>query len=287
MVLRPGRAWLIMSLLASAACDDFALPRAAGAPADSSPAETSVMPGNATRSKRTTTAAGDEEARFFEIRRSLRRLVAAEETFFAENGTYSDDLSLIGFRPDDNTTIRFFWLSREGWAASGMHTEMEGKDCVVFIGQASAPPTTLKYVRSGREGILVCDEPRRPAKPVTPAPPSSGPPVAEAANPLDALDPRVLMKVDLRNLAHSQQTYLAMQGVYARRTESMALQYLWHRGVRVEILAADADSWAAKATHDSFPGKSCVIWFGDVSRRPRTDALKRQEGRPGEPVCDD
>jgi len=287
MVLRAGRAWVIMSLLASAACDDFALPRAARAPADSSAgAETSVMPAKPPGSKRQTTVA-NEEARFAEIRRTLRRLVAAEETFFAENGTYSDDLALIGFRPEDNTTIRFFWLSREGWAASGMHTEMDGKDCVVFVGQASAAPTTLKYVRSGPEGALVCDDPRRPAKPVADAPPSEAPRAPETPNPLDALDPRVVMKVDLRNLAHSQQTYLAMQGVYASRPESMALQYLWHHGVRVEILGADAESWAAKATHDRFPGKSCVIWFGRISQRPRTEALKRQEGRPGEPVCDD
>jgi len=54
------------------------------------------------------------------------------------------------------------------------------------------------------------------------------------------------MKVDLRNLAHSQETYFAMQGVYARRTESMALQYLWHPQVRVKILTSDGQSWAAR-----------------------------------------
>jgi hypothetical protein len=104
---------------------------------------------------------------------------------------------------------------------------------------------------------------------------------------LDALDPRVLMKVDLRNLAHSQETFFAMQGFYARRTENLALQYLWHRDVHVKILSADAGSWAAKATHARFPGKSCVIWFGTVTERPRTDAQRRGESRAGVPVCDD
>jgi hypothetical protein len=95
------------------------------------------------------------------------------------------------------------------------------------------------------------------------------------------------MKVDLRNLAHSQETYFKMQGSYARRTEGLALQYLWHRDVQIKILAADAQSWAAKATHARFPGKSCVIWFGTVAQRPGTDAQGRVEGRSGVPVCDD
>jgi hypothetical protein len=104
---------------------------------------------------------------------------------------------------------------------------------------------------------------------------------------LDELDPRVLMKVDLRNLAHSQETFFAMQGFYAKRPENLALQYLWHRDVKVKILAADGGSWAAKATHARFPGKSCVIWFGTVTERPRTDAQHKLESRPDVPVCDD
>jgi hypothetical protein len=78
-----------------------------------------------------------------------------------------------------------------------------------------------------------------------------------------------------------------MQGIYARRTQTLALQYLWHRDVKVEILTADAESWAAKATHARFPGKSCVIWVGATPRRPATDKLKRQDSRAGVPVCDD
>ena len=283
------RAWLLTSVVGLVACDDLDLRRPAdSAPADTAPDSTlASSPARRTAPKSSANPAVSEGASFAEIRRSLRRLVVAEETFFAENGTYSDDLALIGFRPDENTSIRFFWVSREGWAASATHTELDGKDCVVFVGQASAPPTTLKYVRSGSEGVPVCDDPSAPRKPVAAVPAAEASPPPEAANPLDLLDPRVVMKVDLRNLAHSQETYLAMQGVYARRTQALALQYLWHRDVRVEILTADAQSWAAEATHARFPGKSCVIWVGAVSRRPATDALRRQETRAGVPVCDE
>jgi hypothetical protein len=168
-----------------------------------------------------------------------------------------------------------------------MHSGLTGRDCVIFVGQAKAPPTTLKHVRSGKEGFTVCDDSRAPPEPPAAPPAKPTPRVAEAASELDLLDPKVLMKVDLRNLAHSQETYFAMQGIYARRTEPLALQYLWHRDVRIKILAADEQSWAAKATHARFPGKSCVIWFGAVAQRPATDGQQRHETRSGVPVCDD
>jgi hypothetical protein len=286
-----GRHLLLTSVLVLSACSDLSLSRIRAAAGDSAEPGNPPKPSEAVRDKASRVSPATATAGFAEIRRNLRRLVAAEETFFAENGTYSDDLSHIGLRPDQNTTIRFLWLSRDGWAASGTHADVPGRDCVIFVGQAKAPPTTLKYVQSGREGTPVCDDPRTP-RPQPSAPsaaqptrPDSAPP--DTGNALDFLDPRVLMKVDLRNLAHSQETFLAMQGIYARRPETMALQYLWHRDVRVKILEADAQSWAAKATHARFPGKSCVIWYGPVAQRPVTDGQRRRERRGGVPVCDE
>jgi hypothetical protein len=233
------------------------------------------------------------KAGFDEIRRNLRRLVVAEETFFAESGIYSEDLSHIGFKADSNTTIRFLWLSREGWGASGAHNAIAGRDCVIFVGQTRRRPSTAKHVRAGREGVPVCDEPLAPSAVQKPSVPASTQPTAkpetapaDTGNVVDLLDPPVLMKVDLRNLALSQETFFGMQGFYARRTETLALQYLWHRDVRVRILSADADSWSAKATHARFPGKSCVIWYGPVAHRPATDAQQRKESRSGVPICD-
>jgi len=214
--------------------------------------------------------------------------VAAEESFFAENGTYTEDLSVIRFTAGKNVTTHFLWLSRDGWAASGTHTALAGKDCVIFVGQAQSRPTTLKYIRSGGEGVPVCDDRGAvPPKVATAPPAASAPAPADTVSTLDLLDPRVVMKVDLRNLAHSQETYHAMQGFYARRTSNLALQYLWHRYVKVDILEGDAQSWTARARHARHPGKSCVIWFGDVSQRPRTDAQRKPADRPGVPVCDD
>ena len=277
--------------LVATACDELSLRGRAETPvADTAPDPVDARkPGAGPAGKANRTDPQEDARSFAEIRRSLRQLVAAEESFFAENGTYTDDLSVIGFTPSKNVTTRFLWLSREGWAASGTHTALAGRDCVIFVGQAHSPPTTLKYVRSGGEGVPVCDDRSGPPRQVTAAPPrpSAPPPPADTVSTLDLLDPRVVMKVDLRNLAHSQETYHAMQGFYARRTPTLALQYLWHRDVKIDILEADAESWAARARHARRPGKSCVIWFGDVSQRPRTDAQRKAANSSGVPICDD
>ncbi len=279
---------LAMPMVASG-CSDWSLPRGTADVASDTvpePAQPSKSSGNRPGQK------GGESTTesFARVRKGLRRLVAAQENFFAENGAYSGDLSVIGFTPEKSTTVRILWVTRDGWAASGSHSGLADRDCVVFVGQVHAPPTTLKYVRQGREGVPVCDDSSRPPEAVvsSPAPapkPAEAP--ADTGSVLEALNPRTLMKADLRNLVHSQETYLATQGVYARRTETLALQYLWRPGVRVEILAADRQSWAAKATHARLPGKSCVIWFGSVTQRPVTNAQRHQSRATGVPVCDE
>ena len=281
---------LLAGPLMTSACSDWSVPRiAAGAASDTAPEPpSSPKPSGNRRGVKAGEpgSAAREAESFARIRGALRRLVGAQETFFAENGFYSGDLAVLGFAPEKNLQVRLLWVTQDGWAASGTHANLADKDCVVFVGKVHAPPTTLRYVREGREGTPVCDD-ARPA-PVAPRPPPE--PVEasrDTGNALDAVNPRTLMMADLRNLVRSQETYFANQGVYARRTEPLALQYLWRPGVRVRILSADRQSWAAKATHARLPGKSCIIWFGTVSQRPVTDAQRRQSQAAGSPVCDE
>jgi hypothetical protein len=103
-----------------------------------------------------------------------------------------------------------------------------------------------------------------------------------------AAEPEPLLQVfrDSRGATLSediQSDPIAIRALLRERSESGTVE----RDVRVKILAADDQSWAAKATHARFPGKSCVIWFGAVAQRPTTDAQRRQENRSGVPVCDD
>ena len=316
MAIKTTLMWGILLVSVSSACDELRMPKvpASATTADSAAGQT--RPRHAPRPTSTPAAGGgaavNEAAEFDRIRTGLRRLVVAEETFFAENGTYTNDLERLQYKLGDGNAIRFLWVSGTGWAASGTHSGIPGKDCVIYVGRDRGAPTTLKYVRSGKEGVPVCDAAAspKPAKPATPAtaqrptapaaPAPTAPPTATTApaaardstvpdtvSALDAVNPVIAMKVDLRNLVRSQQTYFAQQGLYARSTEPFALQFLWHRGVTVTILSADVDSWSARATHASRRGKSCVIWFGPVPTHPVTAADKHVADEPSVPACDD
>jgi hypothetical protein len=287
------------ALLLCAACDNFPVPaRSAEAVRDTS-LNTPAPPPKVTRAAAERAARrGSEvdpavaERYLADVRRGLRRLVVAEETYYAENGVYTDDVTRIGYSPEAGTDVRFLWLTRAGWAASGSHPDVPGRDCVIYVGRAHGRPTTMRDVRQGREGTPVCD-----AAPARRAPSVAAPQAAAAAeapaasvadtgSALDAVDPTVQMRVDLRNLVRSQDTYYGTQGVYSRRTEPFALQYLWHKGVTISILSANDAAWSARAYHVSRPGKTCVIWLGPVAQRPVTEVDKRSPDQPGTPACD-
>jgi hypothetical protein len=287
------------ALLLCAACDNFSLPaRSAQVERDTSlntpapppkPSKPTFERTGARRGADVDPAVAAQQ--LASVRRGLRRLVVAEETYYAENGVYTDDVTRIGYSPEPDTDIRFLWLTRAGWAASGSHPDLPGRDCVIFVGRAHGPPTTMHDVRAGREGAPVCDGvPSRPAPSVAPQPAAAAEApaasTADTGSALDAVDPAVQMRVDLRNLVRSQDTYYGTQGVYSRRTEPFALQYLWHKGVMISILSANDAAWSARAVHVARPGKSCVIWLGPVAQRPATEAEKRTTDQPGTPVCD-
>ena len=286
---------LLVGALISAGCDNIRLPAPPASAGGQVVLDTAPTPTRRPRTNRAASAAVAYDPalaaeHFDRVRKELRRLVVAEETYYAENGTYTGDLSRIGITPSDETELRFLWLSRTGYAVSGTHPGVPGRDCVIYVGREHGAPTTLKDVRSGREGVPVCDAlpPVRHAGPseasASPAPPSS---VPDSSSALTAVSPTVQMKVDLRNLVRSQDTYFGLQGVYSKKTEPFALQYLWHRGVNITILSADDDSWSARAVYAGRPGKSCVIWFGQVPQRPSTDAQRKVPDQPVTPVCDD
>ena len=87
---------LMAVVLLSAACNDVNLRRTLARARADSTADSSSGP---TQSRGRDGGQIDPEiaaAAFSETRGTLRRLVTAEETFFAENGTYTDELSHSG-----------------------------------------------------------------------------------------------------------------------------------------------------------------------------------------------
>jgi hypothetical protein len=289
-------------LVLAADCNGLRLPASRSESSAATPAppvpQPVAPPKAAPGSRKATADASLDAARFDQIRGGLRRLVVAEENYYAENGIYTEDLARIGFRPQPDTRIRFLWSSRAGWAARASQPELAGQDCVVYVGREHEPPATSRRARTGKEGVPVCDDrpaarPQPAAASRAPAPAQPSPAAAPAAaapdttSALEEVTTNVQMRVDLRNLVRSQESYRGNQGVYSRRMEPFALQFLWRRGVAITILSADDASWSAMATHESRPGKSCVVWFGPVSKKPATLGQNRVPDQPGTPVCDD
>jgi len=278
------------TLLLLVACDKLLPPaRSAGQnlPPSSPPAIDSPAPPPVAKPVRSRDSTQSQEASAFDqIRRSLRRLVSVEQTFYAENGTYTEDYERLRFQPEGRSEVRFLWLTREGWAASGTHPALAGRDCVIWIGRVNAPPTSLKYIRTGLEGVPACDvsaAPRRSdADPVPPQPRA-----LDTATALSDVSPAVQMKVDLRNLERAQDAWLGTQGAFSRNVEPFALQYVWHKGVSIDILSADKWSWSGRATFAGQPGKTCVVWVGPVPAKPTTETNGLVPDRAGVPVCDE
>lgn len=94
------------------------------------------------------------------------------------------------------------------------------------------------------------------------------------------------LKSTLRNVVAAQARYHSVRRAYARTVAELGIQT--DAGVRVEILAAGARGWQAKAVHRDQPGRSCVIFVGvvDGAESPRTDEDRDMAGEEGVPLCD-
>jgi len=99
------------------------------------------------------------------------------------------------------------------------------------------------------------------------------------------------MERDLKALALAQQGYLAAQNEFASHFERGAIKGVKlspSPGVTVTLTYVTKTTFAARATHDWLPGRSCVMKVGSVaaSRVPTTTNEKKLPTRDGVPVCD-
>ena len=76
------------------------------------------------------------------------------------------------------------------------------------------------------------------------------------------------------------------RGRYADSVEQLTLRP--EPEVGVELIAASATGWQARATHRAQEGKSCVIFVGRIEGReaPRTEGDREMAGEDGVPLCD-
>jgi hypothetical protein len=98
--------------------------------------------------------------------------------------------------------------------------------------------------------------------------------------------PASMLKHALRDMVAAQDTYRARHPVFARSVEALQLQA--GPDIKIQILSAASSGWRGKATHRARPGRSCVVFVGQVNglELPKTDADGEMAGEERVPLCD-
>jgi hypothetical protein len=98
--------------------------------------------------------------------------------------------------------------------------------------------------------------------------------------------PASILKNVLRNVVAAQDRYRTSHSGFASSIEVLQVQP--GSDVKLQILGATSGGWRAKATHRTRPGRSCVIFVGQVSGRelPKTDGDGEMAGEERVPLCD-
>ena len=78
------------------------------------------------------------DARFANVTETdLRRLVSAEEVFFAEHVAYSDSLDALKFRASRGVTVTIQEANVGAWRAIATHIQSPHWVCGIFVGGSS------------------------------------------------------------------------------------------------------------------------------------------------------
>ena len=214
------------------------------------------------------------------VRSGLEELKFSEARHFRQKRTYTGDLSSLDYWLVPGTIVRVVWANKWGWAAIAADSLVPGEYCAVYVG--SAPDAIMPDARHwGKPGQVYCDN-RTEVAPIGRSVLYGG----ETPEQTLVRHAMTKMPTSLEQLVIGQDAYRKTQYTYARRVEPMALQYGWEPGVKVRMLFANSEGWAAEATYDLLPGRSCVIWGGEVPKHPTT-AEGREPLKERVPVCDE
>jgi hypothetical protein len=215
------------------------------------------------------------------VRDALERFKYAQARSYRLKRTYTGEPGTLDYRRPPGTIVRIVWANKWGWAALAGDSLAPGEYCSVYVGSVPDAITPDAH-HWGKPGRVYCDGETDSD--------SLGPSVLygdETPGETLARYAMTMMPTNLMQLAVSQDAYRKVQYTYARRIEPMELQFGWQPGVRVRMLFADSEGWAAEATYDLLPGESCVIWAGVVPRRPATKGQHLVAERERIPVCDE
>jgi hypothetical protein len=185
-----------------------------------------------------------------QMRSDLRNLITAQELYQTGNQKFANDIEqLPTFHPMMGAHIDIVAAQANGWAAvetlpvgAGV-----GRSCVIWVGSIDKTdrPSTESERKTFPEAEVACD----------------GDGLSQRAEWAAAA--QSYMTFALKKLAKSEEKYLALNGRYTM-DQSKLEPFSWDPGVSVAIVAATEQGWAAKASFALFPGKSCVMWRGEL-----------------------
>jgi hypothetical protein len=109
---------------------------------------------------------------------------------------------------------------------------------------------------------------------------------AQSANTAWQSTPASVLKSTLRNVVQAQDKYRASNLAFAKSVEALKLNP--GPDVKVQIFGVTPQGWRAKATHRSRPGRSCVLFVGELAgmEAPKTEADGEMAGEERVPLCD-
>ena len=81
-----------------------------------------------------------EKAYIAAMKSDLRNLVTAEESYFADQVSYTNSNAAINFTPSTGVTVTIGSYNGTGWNATAKHNATT-KTCGIYVGSASAPVT--------------------------------------------------------------------------------------------------------------------------------------------------
>jgi hypothetical protein len=98
--------------------------------------------------------------------------------------------------------------------------------------------------------------------------------------------PASILKNALRDLVAAEDKYRLTHPTYAGSVELLPVKP--GADVKIQILRVTAAGWRAKATHRARPGRSCVVFVGQLGglELPKTDGDGEMAGEERVPLCD-
>jgi hypothetical protein len=185
-----------------------------------------------------------------QMRSDLRNLITAQELYETGNHAFARDIELLPtFKPIPGAHVEIVSAGPQGWAATESTPAGAGigRSCTIWVGTvaSSERPATESEHKTFPEAEVACD----------------GDGLHQRAEWAAAA--QSYMTYALKKLAKSEEKYLALNGRYT--TDAAKLEpFVWDQGVSIAIVAATDQGWAAKASFALFPGKTCVMWRGEL-----------------------